>query len=828
MPERGNRRLWTLLGAAMLSALWTGGMPDAEARVALVVGNSAYRHTDPLANPSNDAEDMASQLRRFGFEVIEGRDLTEDGFYDHLRKFSEAVRRAKGGEAALFFYAGHGIQNDESENYLVPVDVALRDKWSMRDMVQLDDVMETMEEFSGLKLVFLDACRDNPLRGKARTMGASGKRGLAPVTVRDGGAAGESSGTVIVYATAPDDTADDGVGRNSPFTGALLAHIGTPGLEIGEMLDRVTGTVIERTRHTGTPQVPWVSRSKIGQFYFVRGSGGLVAGVSGTTSAAAPSSSEARVAYELAEKVHTIKAYEAIRKAFPETVYAQLAEAQITKLAGGDGDVRPDPSSGQKAEAESGQSAEEEARRRRAAVEDNYWEKCEKSDSAVYCEDYLAEFNDGAYARMAKRRLAEIKEAGRRAEAKRRAEEEARRRAEAEANLKEEAADPANLFAAVSAGDIARVKVLLGAGADANAKSIARKHRDARPLHWAAVAGNIGVVNALLAGGADVSATDINGWTPLHSAAWKNYANAINALLTAGADPNAKDNEGTTVLRRAVIEGHAEAIKALLAGGVDGNWVLNRAAKNGDIEYIKALLAGGADVNARDKDGDTPLHFAAWKNQANAIETLLAGGANVNAIDNEGGTPLHWAARYGSAEAIKALLAVGAEVNAANNIGWTPLHWAARARRGSAEAIKALLAGRADVNATNNKGWTPLHLAAWRVSAEAIKALLANGAYVNAIGNKGLTPLLRAASYGAPEPIEALLAGGAYVNATDNEGWTPLHHAAYHSSEAVEAVLAGRPNVNARNEDGQTALQIAGEEGEEAAVRMLRRAGGQM
>ena len=348
MTERMDR--WfrrALQGAALLCAVWVGGMPDAEARVALVVGNSAYQHTDPLDNPSNDAEDMAKQLRRLGFEVIEGRDLTEDGFYDHLRKFSEALHRTKDGEAALFFFAGHGIQNDEAENYLVPVDVALRDKWSIRDMVRLDDVMEAMEEFSGLKLVFLDACRDNPLRGK-RTMGGGGKRGLAPVTVRDGGAAGESSGTVIVYATAPDDTADDGEGsRNSPFTGALLKHIGTPGLEVGEMLDQVTGTVIERTRHTGKPQVPWVSRSRVGKFYFASGSGRTEVGGAGTTADTAASSNEARVAYELAEKIHTRAAYEAIAAGFPGTVYAQLAEAQIEKLRGGDGDSLPEsPSAG--------------------------------------------------------------------------------------------------------------------------------------------------------------------------------------------------------------------------------------------------------------------------------------------------------------------------------------------------------------------------------------------------------------------------------------------------------------------------------------------------
>ena len=752
MTERRNRWLRTLHGAVLLCTVWAAVMPWAEARVALVVGNSAYRHTDPLVNPSHDAEDMARRLRRLGFEVIEGRDLTEDGFYDHLRKFSKALHRAKGEEAALFFYAGHGIQNDDSENYLVPVDVAFKDKWSMRDMVRLDDVMETMEEFSGLKLVFLDACRDNPLRG-ARTMGGGGKRGLAPATIRDDGAKGESSGTVIVYATAADDTADDGEGRNSPFTGALLEHIGTPGVEVGEMLDRVTGTVIERTRHTGKTQVPWVSKSKIGQFYFVSGSGGAVAGDSGTSSPVPPSPNEARAAYELAERVHTIKAYEAIAAEFPGTVYAALAGEQIRKLTGGDEDVRPESSSSPKAEA--GQSAEEEARLRRAAVEDAYWEKCESNDSAVYCEDYLAEYGDGAYARMARRRLAEIKEAAQRAEAKRRAEEEARRRVEAEekrraeaeakrraeeearrraeaeekrradqearqqaaaeAKLKEEAADPANLFAAVWAGDIERVKVLLSAGADANVRSKAKDHGNARPLHWAASAGNVGIVNALLASRADPNAATDSGWTPLHSAAWQNRANAIRALTAGGADPDAKDNERTTVLHRAVIEGHAEAIKALLAGGADPNsvgledlTVLGLAAIENQAEAIKVLAASGANVNARDDDGVTALHHAVSETQVEAIKALLAAGADVNRKSKEedgsygasGETPLHWAAVVAddddneTTKVIKVLVAAGARVNARNNDGETALQHAVSFENSAAARVLRRAGGR--------------------------------------------------------------------------------------------------------------------------------------
>ena len=262
-----------LVAAAVLCAAWVGWIPAADARVALVVGNSAYRQTKPLNNPSNDAEDMAGQLRRLGFEVIEGRDLTQAGFYDHLRKFSSALRETKG-EAALFFYAGHGMQDENGKNHLVPVDSPMRDEWDLPRMVRFDYVMDAMKGFSGLKLVFLDACRDNPLRG-ARSLAGGAKRGLAPMKrAPDSGGPEEGSGTLIMYATAPDDTAADGEGRNSPFTEALLEHVATPGLEVGEMLERVVGTVKERTRRTGKQQVPWMSASKSGRFFFVSGSGG--------------------------------------------------------------------------------------------------------------------------------------------------------------------------------------------------------------------------------------------------------------------------------------------------------------------------------------------------------------------------------------------------------------------------------------------------------------------------------------------------------------------------------------------------------------------------
>ena len=346
-----------------------------------------------------------------------------------------------------------------------------------------------------------------------------------------------------------------------------------------------------------------------------------------------------------------------------------------------------------KRRAEARRREEEEAKRRRAAVEDAYWKKCAENDNARYCEDYLAEYQDGAYARMAKRHLADLEAAARQAEARRRAEAEARRKAEAEAKLKREATDPSNLFAAVKAGDVARVKALLGAGANANAKNPAKKQLNARPLHWAAVLGNVGAVNALLAGGADPNAgTDnvnhLKYWTPLHSAARQGKANTINALLAGGADPDPRTDGLIGPLTLAAKHGRVEAIKALLAGGArPKSLALNYAAKYGQTEAIDALLAGGADINYA-------LVDAAMDDEVNTIKALLAAGANPNAISRDYEPPLHAAAWDGNVNAIKALLAAGANVNAKDWEGETPLSVAVKKRRSAAARILRRAGGR--------------------------------------------------------------------------------------------------------------------------------------
>jgi uncharacterized caspase-like protein len=195
----------------------------AEKRVALVMGNSAYQHTAPLKNPSNDATDMAEKLRQLGFDVIEGTDLSKDEMEQRIRAFADKLT---GADVGLFFYAGHGLQID-GRNFLAPVDAKLRSDTDLDfEAVDLNLVLKQLERNSRISIVFLDACRDNPLATilaqNSRSLEIG--RGLARID--------KAVGMMIAFSTQPGNVALDGEGRNSPFTTALLRHIATDGASI--------------------------------------------------------------------------------------------------------------------------------------------------------------------------------------------------------------------------------------------------------------------------------------------------------------------------------------------------------------------------------------------------------------------------------------------------------------------------------------------------------------------------------------------------------------------------------------------------------------------
>ena len=250
-------RAFQRLACTFLILLLSAFPAMSEKRVALVIGNGAYQSTPALANPANDAGDMAAALKEVGFEVILAKDVDNRAMERAIVQFA---RLSQDADASLFYYAGHGIQH-RGNNYLVPIDARLEDEFSLNfELARVSDVISALEQARGVKILVLDACRNNPLADKLTRLSASRQfgaaRGLARIDA--------IRGMIIAYATQPDQVAVDGTGRNSPFTRALLKQIAEPGVEIGTLFRRVAMDV---NHATGGRQLPELSVSLFGEFY---------------------------------------------------------------------------------------------------------------------------------------------------------------------------------------------------------------------------------------------------------------------------------------------------------------------------------------------------------------------------------------------------------------------------------------------------------------------------------------------------------------------------------------------------------------------------------
>src|SRR6476660_5703559 len=220
----------------------------ADKRVALVIGNSAYQNVARLPNPVNDGATIAATLKDAGFDVVDSRhDLPAAETRRVLRDFAD---RARDADIAVVYYAGHGIEVDGG-NYLIPVDAKLeRDTDVYDEALSLDRVLLAIEPAKKLRLVILDACRDNPF---ARTM----KRTVATRAIGQGLAKVEptSPNVLIAYSAKAGSTAADGDGKNSPFTVALSRHLTTPGLDVRRAFGYVRDDVLKTTNNRQEPFV---------------------------------------------------------------------------------------------------------------------------------------------------------------------------------------------------------------------------------------------------------------------------------------------------------------------------------------------------------------------------------------------------------------------------------------------------------------------------------------------------------------------------------------------------------------------------------------------
>jgi uncharacterized caspase-like protein len=310
-------------GVLMAAALLVSEPAFAEKRVALILGNSIYQNVPPLSNPINDGAVMAATFKNAGYDVVSRFDLSALDTRRVLRDFAD---RARDADIAVVYYAGHGMEVDGT-NYLIPVDAKLeRDTDIYDEAFSLDRILVAVEPAKQLRLVILDACRDNPF---ARNM----KHSLASRSIGRGLAKIEpaSPNTLIAYSAKAGSTAQDGDGKNSPFTTALAQHLTKPGLDIRKAFGFVRDDVL---KNTGNRQEPFVYGSLGGNDVpLVPARAEPAAPVQATPQSQFNPQSETRRDYELALQVGNKAAMNAFIAQHPDGFYASLAKLQLEKLA---------------------------------------------------------------------------------------------------------------------------------------------------------------------------------------------------------------------------------------------------------------------------------------------------------------------------------------------------------------------------------------------------------------------------------------------------------------------------------------------------------------
>ena len=312
------RRLATLFAAVLAICLADrAAFAGTGKRVALVIGNSGYQNVVALTNPANDAAAITEMFRKASFDVVEQRrDLKAGEMRRALRDFTD---KARGADIAVIYFAGHGLEVD-GMNYVVPVDATLeRDADVEDEAISLNRILFAAEPATQLRLVILDACRDNPFAKKMKRTIASRSVGRGLVGVE-----ANRPNTFIAFAAKEGSTAADGDGDHSPFSAALLKHLIRPGLDIRKAFGFVRDDVMSAT---GNQQEPYTTNSLGGNDVT------LVPAPAAPPAASVDANIEIRRDYELAERVGTREAWDSFVAAHPSGFYTDLAKAQRNKLA---------------------------------------------------------------------------------------------------------------------------------------------------------------------------------------------------------------------------------------------------------------------------------------------------------------------------------------------------------------------------------------------------------------------------------------------------------------------------------------------------------------
>jgi uncharacterized caspase-like protein len=291
-------------------------------RVALVIGNSVYQNVPSLANPANDAAAVTDIFKAAGFDVVDSRRNLKNA---ELRKvLNDFYDRTRDADVAVVYYAGHGIEVDGS-NYIVPVDAVLeRDRDVYDETISLDRVVQSIEPARQLRLVILDACRENPFaQSMKRTLASRGiSRGLARVDPT-------TPNTLIAFAAKAGSTADDGNNQHSPFTRSILNHLTAPGLDLRKAFGIIRDEVMVATNNK---QEPYVFGSLGGADVALVPAPVVPVAIAPPAPSAQDVAAGARIDYELAAQIGTKEAWDAFIASHPAGLYADLARAQNSKL----------------------------------------------------------------------------------------------------------------------------------------------------------------------------------------------------------------------------------------------------------------------------------------------------------------------------------------------------------------------------------------------------------------------------------------------------------------------------------------------------------------
>src|SRR6516165_3818968 len=293
------------------SPVW-GEPAFAERRVALIVGNSAYHNAPILANPERDARAIADMFQKAGYEVTTAFNVGNLDFKRSIRKFEDAATDA---DIAVIYYAGHGLEI-HGTNYLIPVDAKLAsDRDADDEAITLDRLVESVDSAKRLRLIILDACRDNPF---TRTMKAQRTASVRGIYSGLGAVEPTGKDELIAYAAKAGSTAEDGGGDHSPFATALIDNLFVPGLDIRLAFGRVRDEVLKKTGYTQEPFV-----------YGSLGGGNIALVPAPSQPVAATDLAGERSDYALVEKIGTKGAWQVFLNQHPTGFYADLARQQI-------------------------------------------------------------------------------------------------------------------------------------------------------------------------------------------------------------------------------------------------------------------------------------------------------------------------------------------------------------------------------------------------------------------------------------------------------------------------------------------------------------------